>query len=68
VPAALCSASLSNMAGVLISPVLVSLMLPAHGGLTASGLGGIAVQILAPFIVGQMVRPWIGSWLLRIQP
>jgi sodium/bile acid cotransporter 7 len=65
VPAALCSASLSNMLGVAISPILVSLILPAHGGLSAGALGDIAVQILAPFALGQMARPWIGAWLLR---
>ena len=66
VPAALCSASLSNMAGVFLTPVLVSLLLPAAGvGFSARALGDIAMQILLPFVAGQVARPWIGDWLLR---
>jgi len=65
VPAALCSASLSNMAGVVVTPLLVSLMFRASGGFSLSALGDIAVQILLPFVLGQAVRPWIGGWLLR---
>jgi len=65
VPAALCSASLSNMAGVVVTPLIVSLMFPSGGGISASALGDIAVQILLPFALGQVVRPLIGAWLLR---
>jgi sodium/bile acid cotransporter 7 len=68
VPAALCSASLSNMAGVVVTPLLVSLILPASGGLSLSSLGDIGLQILAPFALGQALRPWIGDWLARHQP
>lgn len=66
VPAALCSASVSNVLGIVITPLLVSLMLPAAGiGFSANALGDIALQILLPFVVGQFARPWIGGWLLR---
>jgi sodium/bile acid cotransporter 7 len=65
VAAALCSASLSNMAGVVVTPLLVSLILPASGGLSLSALGDIGLQILLPFALGQGLRPWIGAWLLR---
>jgi sodium/bile acid cotransporter 7 len=65
VPAALCSASLSNMAGVVVTPLLVSLMFSTRGGLSASALSDVALQILLPFALGQLVRPWISQWLLR---
>ena len=66
VPAALCSASVSNLAGVLVTPLLVSLLLPGAGaGLSPHALGDIAMQILLPFAAGQAVRPWIGDWLMR---
>lgn len=66
VPGALCSASLSNMLGVFLTPILVSQLLPAaSGGFSAKALEDIALQILLPFIAGQMLRPWIGEWLLR---
>lgn len=66
VPAALCSASVSNLLGVVITPLLVSLLLPGTSvGFSAQALRDIGMQILLPFIVGQMARPFIGEWLLR---
>jgi sodium/bile acid cotransporter 7 len=66
VPAALCSASVSNLAGVFLTPVLVSLLLPASGvGFSAHALGDIAMQILLPFVAGQFARPYICDWLIR---
>jgi sodium/bile acid cotransporter 7 len=66
VPGALCSASLSNMLGVILTPILVSQLLPAaSGGVSWNALEDIALQILLPFLVGQALRPWIGEWLLR---
>lgn len=66
VPAALCCASVSNLAGVLITPVLVALLLgSAGGGFSMDSVREIALQIFLPFIVGQMARPLIGGWLDR---
>ncbi|WP_395397464.1 bile acid:sodium symporter family protein [Novosphingobium sp. BL-8A] len=66
VPGALCSASLSNMLGVFLTPILVSQLLPAaSGGFSLKALEDIALQILLPFIIGQVLRPWIGEWLTR---
>jgi sodium/bile acid cotransporter 7 len=66
VPAALCSASVSNLLGVVITPLLVSLLLPGAGvGFSAHALEDIGMQILLPFVVGQVARPFIGDWLLR---
>ncbi|MBW6527055.1 bile acid:sodium symporter [Sphingomonas sp. RHCKR7] len=66
VPAALCSASLSNLIGTLLTPLLVAQLLPAaSGGVSLVALEQIAVQILLPFVVGQLLRPLIGPWLLR---
>ena len=66
VPAALCSASISNMLGVVITPLLVALLLPTSGGgISLQALEEIALQILLPFVVGQAARPLIGTWLAR---
>jgi len=66
VPAALCSASLSNVLGVVLTPLLVSLLLPAAGGgFSLHAYESIAREILLPFILGQMIRPWSAAWLLR---
>jgi sodium/bile acid cotransporter 7 len=66
VPAALCSASVSNLLGVVLTPLLVSLFLSsAGGGLSLAAFEDIAAQIVAPFVVGQLIRPYVGAWLLR---
>lgn len=66
VPAALCCASVSNLAGVVITPVLATLLLnTGHGGLSLDAVGDIALQILLPFVLGQCARPLIGGWLNR---
>ncbi|HWU03596.1 MAG TPA: bile acid:sodium symporter family protein [Novosphingobium sp.] len=65
VPAALCSASLSNLLGVVITPLLVAQLLPAaSGGFSLKALEDIAMQILLPFLAGQAIRPWARDWLL----
>ena len=65
VPAALCSASFSNMVGVLLTPLLVSLAFTGRHGLSAGSLEDIGLQILLPFALGQAARPLIGNWLER---
>jgi sodium/bile acid cotransporter 7 len=66
VPAALCAASVSNLAGVVITPLLVMLLLPVgSAGVSLSSVESIALQILAPFLAGQAARPLIGGWLMR---
>jgi solute carrier family 10 (sodium/bile acid cotransporter), member 7 len=66
VPAALCSASLSNVLGVVLTPILVSQLLPAaSGGFSFKAFEDIAGEILLPFIIGQVIRPWTRAWLLR---
>ncbi|WP_230771882.1 bile acid:sodium symporter family protein [Sphingomonas sp. Leaf4] len=64
VAAALCCASLSNLVGVVLTPVLATLLLgTAAGGMSLDAIGDIALQILLPFVVGQCARPLIGDWL-----
>jgi sodium/bile acid cotransporter 7 len=66
VPAAIASASASQMLGILLTPLLMGLMAGAHGGgVSLKGIGEIAAQILLPFIVGHLLRPWIGGWVAR---
>jgi sodium/bile acid cotransporter 7 len=66
VPAALCCASLSNLAGVVITPLLATMLLSANtGGMSLDAVGDIALQILLPFVVGQCARPFVGRWLSR---
>jgi sodium/bile acid cotransporter 7 len=70
VPAAVCAATASNLLGILLTPLLVSLVLH-KGGMTGGSAGGldsalnIVVQLLLPFVAGQLLRPWIGGWAAR---
>ncbi len=66
VPAAMCSASMSNLLGVVLTPVLAGLLMGAKGsGLSLDAIGSIALQLLAPFAAGQLMRSWIGAWVAR---
>lgn len=66
VPAAICSAALSNVLGVVVTPVLVGLLLARHGGdFSSSGVVKIVVQLLIPFIAGHLMRPLILNILER---
>ena len=69
VSAAVCSASLSSLIGIFLTPVLVRLLLDAHGGSdgqsTLDAITKICVQLLLPFIAGQLLRPLIGKWVDR---
>ncbi|MGO7424179.1 bile acid:sodium symporter family protein, partial [Rhizobium ruizarguesonis] len=65
VPAAICSASASNIFGMFLTPLLVGLLFSVggHGGFSFDALEQILLQLLAPFIVGQILQPWIGDWI-----
>ena len=70
VPAALCAATLSNLVGILLTPVLAGLLLSTgqgggHGGISAHAVGDIVLQLMVPFAAGQALRPWIGGWVER---
>jgi len=65
VPAAVCAASASSLLGIVLTPLLVGLLMRAHGGVSAGGVEGIVLQLLVPFVAGQVVRRWIGGWLGR---
>lgn len=67
VAAAVCSASLSNLLGVFLTPLLVSLMMATHGSAAAplDAVGKIALQLFAPFILGHALRPWLAATLER---
>jgi len=63
VPAALCAATASNLLGMALTPLLAGLLLHTHGGFSGRAVVDIAVQLLLPFLLGQLARPWIGGWV-----
>lgn len=66
VAAAVCSASFSNLAGIVVTPLLVaSLMSAKSGGLSLHAVEAIVFQLLLPFFAGHALRPWIGAWVAR---
>jgi sodium/bile acid cotransporter 7 len=67
VPAAICAATASNLLGIFITPLLVGLLLSAKGdmGFDLSAVGKIVLQLLVPFIAGQILRPKIGGFVLK---
>ncbi len=65
IPAAICSAAASSLFGIFLTPLLVTLLLNVHGegGSTLDAILKISVQLLLPFIAGQIARRWIGNWV-----
>ena len=69
VPAAVASASASNLIGMFLTPLLVSVLLHAQGGrVSADQVWSIVLQLLAPFLAGQLLRRWIGDWVKARAP
>ncbi len=66
VPAAICAATLSNLAGVLLTPLLAVLVLHVAGvGLGPEKALAIGAQVLLPALLGQALRPSLGGWAHR---
>ncbi|GAA1483102.1 bile acid:sodium symporter [Gordonia sinesedis] len=67
VAGAIVSASASNLLGVVLTPLLVVLLMSNTGGvhITGSSILQILLQILVPFLLGQLCRPLIAPILRR---
>ncbi|EHC47545.1 Putative cytochrome oxidase, partial [Salmonella enterica subsp. enterica serovar Give str. S5-487] len=64
--AAVCSASASSLLGIFLSPLLVGLVMNIHGAQgSLEEVGKIMLQLLLPFVLGHLSRPWIGNWVAR---
>jgi sodium/bile acid cotransporter 7 len=69
VSAAVVSASMSNLIGIALTPLLVGLLLASRGGGTSwHGVLDIVLQLLLPFAIGHVARRWIGNWIDRHKP
>src|SRR5208283_770819 len=67
VAGAICSATLSNVMGFILTPIIFGAIasIRGAGGINVSGIGLVALQLLGPFIAGHLMRPWIGAWAER---
>jgi solute carrier family 10 (sodium/bile acid cotransporter), member 7 len=63
VAAAVCAASASSLIGIFVTPLLVTLLMRSAAGVSLNSMEEILLQILAPFIGGQLLRPWVTGWL-----
>jgi len=65
VAAAICAASASNLLGILLTPLLTGLLLRTQGGFSLHAIGDVVLQLLVPFVAGQLARPWLANWAGR---
>jgi sodium/bile acid cotransporter 7 len=66
VPAAICAGSFSSLVGIVLTPLLAAVLLGGSGGgFSADSLVKILLQLLAPFLAGQLLRRWIGPFVAR---
>lgn len=65
VAAAICSATISNISGIVLTPLIFGVMSDLHGGADLRAVGQVAMQLLLPFVAGHLLRPWIGLWAER---
>jgi sodium/bile acid cotransporter 7 len=75
VAGAICGATVSNVLGMLITPLLVLWLLhdavaagAGVGSVGLSRLGDVALKLLLPFVVGQVLQPWVGRWVRAHRP
>ncbi|MHB9757807.1 bile acid:sodium symporter family protein [Streptomyces sp. BYX5S] len=66
VPAAICAGSFSSLAGIVLTPLLAAALLGSSGGgFSADSLVKIVLQLLVPFLAGQLLRRWVGGFITR---
>ncbi|MBD3688708.1 bile acid:sodium symporter [Nanchangia anserum] len=60
---AVCSATVSNIAGVVLTPALVYLIMGRASGVDPSRILNVVAQLLVPFVIGQLLQPRVGDWV-----
>ncbi|MFF0589062.1 bile acid:sodium symporter family protein [Streptomyces sp. NPDC003781] len=66
VPAAICAGSFSSLVGIVVTPLLAAALLGGSGGgFSADSVVEIVLQLLVPFVAGQLLRRWIGGFVAR---
>ncbi|MFJ3492685.1 bile acid:sodium symporter family protein [Streptomyces sp. NPDC086091] len=66
VPAAICAGSFSSLVGIVVTPLLTAALLGGTGaGFSPDAVVRIVLQLLVPFLAGQVLRRWIGGFVTR---
>ncbi|WP_310540776.1 bile acid:sodium symporter family protein [Phenylobacterium sp.] len=65
VAATVASATASNLLGIALTPILAAVLMHTQGGFSLESAQSIVLQLLLPFIAGQLLRPWVGPWITK---
>jgi sodium/bile acid cotransporter 7 len=68
VAAAVCAASFSSLAGIVVTPALASVVLGGAVRVDGSAVTSLTAQLLLPFVAGQLARRWIADWIGAHKP
>jgi sodium/bile acid cotransporter 7 len=60
------SAAASNLIGIALTPTIIAALTRAYAtNLSFSGIWNIVLVMLLPFVLGHLLRPWIGPWAAK---
>lgn len=64
IAASVIGSALSNLSGILLTPLLFALLLGSAAGATIGGnvVVKIVTMLLLPFLIGQATQKWFGKW------
>ena len=67
VAASVVGAAVSNLVGIVLTPILVALVIGAAAGVSLGSdtVLRIATLLLLPFALGQAMQRWLGAWAQR---
>ncbi|BDZ40985.1 bile acid:sodium symporter [Paraoerskovia sediminicola] len=64
VAGAICGATVSNVVGMVLTPLLVLWLLSVDGvAVGFGGIGDVLLHLLLPFVIGQLLQPLVGAWI-----
>lgn len=62
---AITAATVSNLIGMIATPLFVLWLMGASGSMGWSNIRDILLLLLLPFVVGQVLQRWTGEWVRR---
>lgn len=65
VAGAVCAATISNVLGMAVTPLLVMVVMGASTGVGWQSIIDVLTQLLIPFILGQLLQPKFGDWVRK---
>ena len=63
VAATVAAATASNLIGIVLTPLLAAILMHTHGGFSLEAGRSIGLQLVLPFVAGQLARPLISGWI-----